>query len=48
MMSEFVVRYIPGGMSLNHSAWWLCKTAEFRDGTVHDVPIRMLRLSDYR
>lgn len=24
MMDHFVVMYIPGGMSLNKSGWWVC------------------------
>jgi len=24
MMTQFVVVYWPGGMSISHSGWWLC------------------------
>jgi len=48
MMENFVVRYIPGGMSLYHSGWWLCRLWDLRDGVVHEAPIRMLKKSDYK
>jgi hypothetical protein len=44
MMDRFVVRYIPGGMSLNHSGFWLCVVSS--DG--HASPIRMLEKVDYK
>lgn len=47
-MDQFVVRYIPGGMSLCHSGWWLCQHIDYNDGTSHDNPIKMLRVSDYK
>ena len=47
MMDHFVVRYIPGGMSLYHSGWWLCRLWDLRDGIVHEAPIRMLKKSEY-
>jgi len=46
-MDNFVVRYIPGGMSLNHSGWWLCQVHVLRGGEVCVNPIRMLKKSDY-
>jgi hypothetical protein len=46
-MSEFVVRYIPGGMSLYHSGWWLVRLMPVHSGLIHEAPIRMLRKSDY-
>jgi len=39
MMEQFTVKYIPGGMSLRHSAWWL-----YQD----DQPIKLLKKSDYK
>ena len=47
MMVQFVVRYIPGGMSLNHGGWWLCRQHLFNDGSISETPIRMIRKSDY-
>lgn len=47
MMDQFVIRYIPGGMSLNHSGWWLC-LQWFCQGQVAETPVRMLRKSDYQ
>ena len=47
MMDQFQVRYIPGGMSLNHSGWWLTQLHHFRDGTIYEAPIRMLQKSSY-
>jgi hypothetical protein len=47
MMDHFVVRYIPGGMSLYHSGWWLCQLQPIRDGFVHEAPIRMLSKASY-
>lgn len=37
-MTEFKVKYIPGGMSGAHSAWWLY---------YNDEPIKFLRESTY-
>lgn len=42
MMDQFKVAYIPGGMSLNHSAWWLVLVTD-----CGDVPMRWLRQSTY-
>ena len=47
MMDHFVVCYIPGGMSLYHSGWWLCQLQKFGDGMTHEAPIRMLSKSTY-
>lgn len=47
MMDHFVVRYIPGGMTLYHSGWWLCQLQKFGDGMTHEAPIRMLNRSTY-
>jgi hypothetical protein len=47
MMDQFRVCYIPGGMSLNHSGWWLCHTVYCRDGATVDVPFRFLKKADY-
>jgi hypothetical protein len=48
MMDHFVVRYIPGGMSLYHSGYWLCRLWDLSNGTVHEAPIRMLQKADYK
>lgn len=46
MMNQFRVRYIPGGMSLNHSGWWLVEQV-FHSGVNIEVPVRYLKRSDY-
>lgn len=46
-MTEFVVNYIPGGMGLNHSAWWLCKR-ELHSGVYINRPVKFLRRADYK
>ena len=44
MMDQFYVQYIPGGMGLDHSAWWLyC-----RHDAVYSYAIKMLRRADYK
>jgi hypothetical protein len=48
MMDQFVVRYIPGGMTLYHSGWWLCQLQRFGDGQTHEALIRMLVKSNYQ
>lgn len=48
MNENFIVRYIPGGMSLGHSGWWLVHKIQFRDGSVDEMPIRMVRKADYK
>jgi hypothetical protein len=48
MMSQFRVCYIPGGMSLEHSAWWLCETMVFADGTVINYKLRFIKRADYK
>lgn len=47
MMDHFVVRWIPGGMTLYHSGLWLCRLQKFGDGQTHEAPIRMLSRVDY-
>ena len=47
MMNQFKVCYIPGGMGLNHSAWWICQRRVI-GGVVQDLPMKFLRRSDYR
>lgn len=48
MMDHFIVRYIPGGMSLYHSGWWLCKMMDNPyNGIPHEAPIKMLKKADY-
>ena len=46
-MHQFQVRYIPGGMGLNHSAWWICATVLW-DGVYVNVPVKYLYRSDYK
>ena len=48
MMQDFKVKYIPGGMSGAHSAWWLCQTITWRNGSVYDKPLTVLRKADYK
>jgi hypothetical protein len=43
MMDQFRVCYIPGGMSLYHSGWWLCSVQALRDGMTYQAPIKMLK-----
>lgn len=42
MMDHFIIRYIPGGMSLNHSGWWLVRL----DG-YWEHPVKMLKKATY-
>jgi hypothetical protein len=46
MMDQFKLCYIPGGMSLYHSGWWLCKVLPLRDGMTYNAPIKMLKKAD--
>ena len=48
MMDQFAVRYIPGGMSLYHSGYWLVRLWTLANGVVHEAPIRMLQQSSYQ
>ena len=48
MMDQFVVRYVPGGMTLDHSAWWLCEKINCGDGTSFDRPQKYLCRGDYK
>ena len=48
MMDQFVVRYIPGGMSLHHSAWWVCDATYTGGGTFFERPVKYLRKADYK
>lgn len=45
-MMQFKVCYVPGGMSLNHSGWWLCERM-LHSGVYIDVPRKYLRKADY-
>lgn len=45
-MAQFKIKYIPGGMGLNHSAWWVCVNVLY-DGIYLDIPIKYIRKSDY-
>jgi hypothetical protein len=48
MMDQFSIKYIPGGMSLDHSAWWLCERVVLRSGEYYDIPRKRIRQSDYK
>jgi hypothetical protein len=47
-MAQFRECYIPGGMGLNHSGWWLCVRVQWHDGTYYDKPVKFLRRADYK
>lgn len=47
MMDHFKVCYIPGGMGLNHSSWWLCER-KFIQGIMVDIRIKYMRKADYK
>jgi hypothetical protein len=47
MMDQFRVCYIPGGMGLDHSSWWLCER-KIVQGVLMDWQIKRLKWSDYR
>lgn len=44
-MNQFVVIYYPGGMSLNHSGYWLCERFTTRGGEVFDNKLKFLKKS---
>jgi hypothetical protein len=46
MMDQFVVTYIPGGMTLHHSAWYLCENI-YRSGVYFPYRHTCLKRSDY-
>ena len=46
-MQQFQVRYIPGGMTLNHSGWYVCCNV-FHSGVSIDVPVKFISKSDYK
>jgi hypothetical protein len=45
-MQQFKVCYLPGGMGLDHSSWWVCART-LLNGVYVDVRIQYLRRSDY-
>ncbi len=47
MNEQFRICYRPGGMGLDHSAWWVCATVLF-SGVYVDIPVKRLRRSDYK
>jgi hypothetical protein len=47
MMNEFRKVYVPGGMGLSHSAWWLVRVHYDAHGTHYQYLCRLAR-SDYR
>lgn len=42
-MDQFRVQYVPGGMGLDYSAWWLCEWVVWRDGSGHWARRQWLR-----
>ena len=46
-MAQFRECYIPGGMGLNHSGWWLCVRI-LHSGVYIDRPVKFLRRADYK
>lgn len=46
-MEQFKISYIPGGMGLDHSAWWLCVTV-LLDGIYVDLKLKYMRKADYK
>lgn len=48
MMDQFRVCYFPGGMTLEHSAWWLCEAMVCEDGTVTHYKLRFIKRADYK
>ena len=47
MMNQYKVCYIPGGMSLNHSSWWLCER-RLVSGIYTDIPVKFIKKADYK
>jgi len=47
MMTHFTIKYIPGGMGLSHSAWWLCERI-LCQGVYIDSHIRKFKEADYK
>jgi hypothetical protein len=47
MMTHFRIQYRPGGMGLDHSAWWLVLCTVV-GGVWTQIPLRRLRRSDYQ
>lgn len=47
MNTHFRVRYIPGGMSGSHSAWWIVE-GRWLDGMMVELPVKYLRKADYK
>lgn len=47
MMKQFKVRYIPGGMSMYHSAWYVCEST-IMSGMMIERPVKFLRRSEYK
>ena len=47
MNTHFRVRYIPGGMGLTHSAWWIVE-GRWQDGMMVELPVKYLRKADYK
>jgi hypothetical protein len=47
MMNQFKLKYIPGGMGLDHSGWWLCETKLYW-GVYTDVPVKYIKRADYK
>jgi hypothetical protein len=46
-MDQFRVCYVPGGMTLSHSGWFLCHRV-LLGGIYVDLPIKFLKRADYK
>jgi hypothetical protein len=46
-MGQFRVSYIPGGMGLDHSAWWVVEK-RLINGMYVDLRVQRLRRSEYK
>ena len=47
MMDQFQIKYIPGGMTLNHSGFFLCLVLYFNDG-VYIEQLKKVGKADYQ
>ena len=47
MMDHFRIQCRPGGMSLNHSAWWIVESRVV-SGVYVEIPVKYLRRADYK
>ena len=47
MMDHFRLQYWPGGVSLNHSSWWISET-RLLGGVVVQIRVKFLKWADYK